>query len=177
MDSRSKNAKRNIISGFIRKGQSIILQFLIRTIILYILGAKYLGLTSLFTSVLTVLSLMDLGFSNAIIFCMYKPVAENDKSSICAYLSYFKKIYFITGIVIMTVGIISMPILKFLIHSDLPGDINIYIIYLVYLFNTVCSYFLYAYKGALLDAFQRIDISNNIQSAVLLCQHLFQILI
>ena len=77
-ESRSVNTKRNIVSGVLFKGITIILPFLIRTAILYILGGEYVGLSSLFTSILQVLNLAELGFSNAIVYNMYKPIADKD---------------------------------------------------------------------------------------------------
>ena len=71
MDSRTKNSKRNILTGLIQRTIGIILPFVNRTMILYFLGAEFQGLSSLFTSILSVLSLAELGLSSAIVFSMY----------------------------------------------------------------------------------------------------------
>ena len=176
MSERTKNTKRNIISGLINRVMSIFLPFLIRTAILYILGAQYMGLNSLFTSVLHVLNLAELGFSSAIVFSMYKPIAENDTKTICALMNYYKKVYCYIGTGILVVGLVLVPFITKLINGSWPDDINIYLLYLIYLFNTVISYFLYAYKSALLNAFQRIDIVNKVQLITLTCQYVVQIL-
>ena len=76
--SRTVNTIRNIIMGFIAKATNILLPFVIRTIIIYRLGAEYAGINSLFSSILQVLSVSELGISSAIIFSLYKPVAEGD---------------------------------------------------------------------------------------------------
>ena len=89
-ESRIKNSKRNIVSGLIKQTVSIVLPFIIRTIILYTLGAEYQGLSGLFSSILQVLNLTDLGFTSAVIYVLYKPVAEGDEEEICALINYLK---------------------------------------------------------------------------------------
>ena len=80
-ESRTKNTKRNLYSGFIKQIAGIILPFITRTIVLYTLGAQYQGISSLFNSILHVLNLADLGFSTAVIYVLYKPIAEDDKEA------------------------------------------------------------------------------------------------
>ncbi len=74
-NSRSKNALRNIIWGFVEKCASLLIPFITRTIFIKVLGSEYLGLNSLFTSILSVLNISELGFGTAIVFSMYKPIA------------------------------------------------------------------------------------------------------
>ena len=93
MISRAQNAKRNIVSGLINKIVNLIFPFIIRSVTIQALGVEYLGLGSLFASILQVLNLAELGFSSAIVYSMYKPIAENDKASICALLNLYKRIY------------------------------------------------------------------------------------
>ena len=76
---RTKNATRNIIWGVIEKIITLLLPFLTRTVLIKVLGSEYLGLNSLFTSVLQVLSISELGFGSAIVFSMYKPIADDNK--------------------------------------------------------------------------------------------------
>lgn len=169
------NVSNNITSGIIKKIISITLPFLIRTAIIYCLGAEYLGLNSLFTSILSVLNLTELGFSSAIVFCMYKPLAEKNIDLVCALLTFFKKVYFVMGILILFIGLVLTPFITVFISGTWPEDINIYALFLVYLGNTVISYFFFAYKSALLNAAQRIDIYNWIQTIALLLQYLIQL--
>ena len=90
--SRTKNALRNIFYGSINRTINIILPFISRTVILYLMGTQYLGLSSLFTSILSFLSLTELGIGSAMIYSMYKPIAENDTATIRALLNLYKKI-------------------------------------------------------------------------------------
>lgn len=165
--NRILNSKRNIITGFIFKLFATVLPFLIRTAIIYFLGTEYLGVTSLFTSILSVLSLTELGFSSAVVYSMYKPIAENDEDKICALLNFYKSIYRIVGFIILVLGIVLVPLLNFFIKGSYPNDINIYLVYIIYLFNTVISYFLFAYKTSVAVAYQRSDLLNKTQIIVL----------
>lgn len=174
---RSKNTVRNIGWGFIYQVLSLLLPFAIRTIILRMLGEAYLGLNSLFASILSVLNLAELGFSSAIVFSMYEPIAKDDHSTICALMAYYRKIYAIIGVVVLVLGLSLMPFLNYLIKGDHPSDINLYVLYGIYLFNAVISYFLFAYKSALLAAFHRNDLSSKISIAVTIAQHGVQILL
>lgn len=162
-DSRLHNAKRNIGFGFICRIVEMLLPFLTRTAIIYCLGALYLGLNSLYSSILNVLSLAELGFSSAMVFSMYEPLAKNDTKAICALLNLYRKIYRLIGLVIIVIGLVLLFPLPHLIKGEVPSDINIYWLYLIFLGNTGLSYFLYAYKESILVADQRSDILSNIQ--------------
>ena len=120
-ESRTKNSKRNIISGLIKQATNLILSFAIRTLVIYFLGAEYQGLSGLFTSIMQVLNLTDLGFSVAIMFILYKPIVDNDKETISAIVNFLKKIYFIVGIIILILGLAVLPFLKYLISGDVPS--------------------------------------------------------
>lgn len=163
-DSRTKNTKRNITSGLIYKIIGIILPFINRTAILWILGAEFTGLSSLFSSILQVLNIAELGFNSAIVYSLYEPMANKDHPKIIELVSLYRKIYNVVGTVILVGGLLIMPFLKLIIHGSYPESINLYVIYFLYLMNSVVSYFLFAYKEVLLIADQRQDVSNKIRS-------------
>ena len=165
-NSRAKNAKRNIFFGTINRVVNIIFPFAIRTVMLYIMGSEYLGLDSLFSSILNFLSVAELGVGSALVFSMYKPIAEKDPKLICALLNLYRKLYRIIGITIFGMGICLVPFLHRLIKADCPADINLYVLYMVYLLNTSMSYWLFAYKRSLLSAHQRDDVDSKIMLAV-----------
>lgn len=174
-ESRTQNTKRNMISGLIKQIVGIIFPFIIRTLILYQLGEEYQGLSGLFTSVLSVLNLSDLGFSSAVVYILYKPIAEQDHKTVCEIMSYLKKVYRIIGFVILGIGIVILPFLPHLIKGTYPSEINIYFLYLIYLSNSVISYWLFAYKSALLTAMQRMDICDNIYTVTKIFIYIIQI--
>ena len=175
--NRKKNTVRNIIWGILNKVILLLFPFVIRTIIIRNLGSEYLGLSSLFTSILQVLNLTELGFSSAIIFSMYKPVAQNDTKTICALMNFYKKIYRIIGIIIIVIGLLVLPFIPKLINGSYPNVINIYILYIIYLFNTAITYFLFAYKSAILVVNQRSDILSNVNTIIAIFQFTIQIAI
>lgn len=174
---RTKNAKRNIVFGFINKIITLFLPFLIRVVIINKFSSEYLGLGSLFTSILQVLNITELGFSNAVVYAMYEPVAKNDISSLCALLRFYKKIYSIIGIIIAIIGFSLLPVLPKLIKGSYPSEVNIYILYIIYLTSTVVSYVLFSYKNSLLLAYQRNDVISNLNTIVTLSIYLLQIII
>ena len=131
---------------------------------IYKIGLEYVGINSLFASILQVLNLTELGFSNAIVYSLYEPIANNNQKLISAYMGFYKKVYRIIGLIIIGVGFCILPFIKFLINGAIPTDINIHILFLIYLFNTAISYIFYGYKNALINANQRIDIISNIST-------------
>lgn len=159
---RTKNGIRNMLWGVLNRIINTVIPFAIRTVFIYSLGAEYLGLNSLFTSILTVLNLAELGFSNAVVYNMYKPIAENDTDTICALMNFYKRVYHIIGILVTFAGILIIPFLSKLIKGEVPSDINLVLLYLLYLGNAAVSYFLFAYKNCILTAYQREDIISKI---------------
>lgn len=160
---RTKNAGRNILYGSILKIYQILVPFLMRTAMIYLMGAQYLGLNSLFTSVLQVLNLAELGVGSAMVYSMYKPIAEDDTDTICALMALYRRYYRIIGGVILIAGGVITPFIPQLIKMDtVPSDVNVYILYLLNLGATVITYWLFAYKNCLLSAFQREDVSSKI---------------
>lgn len=163
---RTKNSVRSTASGMLNRCINLLLPFVIRTVIIHRLGTEFLGLNSLFTSVIQVLNLAELGMGNALIFSMYKPVAEDDYATLHALLRLYKRIYRIIGFVILGIGICLIPLLPILVDTkQLVGtNIDIHILYLIYLFNTVVSYLFFAYRKSLLMAYQRQDVISNLNS-------------
>ena len=176
-ESRTKNTKRNIIFSYIETISTIVFAFVSRSLIVHYLGDQYLGLSSLFKSILQVLGMAELGFSSAIVYNMYKPLAEGNTAKVCSLLFYYRKVYRIVGLTILVVGVAITPFLPKLINGDVPKDVNLYAIYLVFLANTVVSYFAFAYKTALLEALQRLDLTKKAYFFVGIVQYVLQIVL
>lgn len=174
---RTQNAKRNIGTGVLLKVYRIVGPFVMRTALIYLLGVQYLGLSSLFTSVLQVLNLAELGVGSAMVYSMYKPIVDDDTPTICALMNLYRKYYRIIGAVVLVLGLILLPFIPHLIHGDVPADINVRVLYLMYLGSTVLSYWLYAYKNSLLQAHQRVDVSNNLGAVTDTIQYVLQLII
>lgn len=174
---RTKNATRNIIYLTIQRIYQIVIPFLMRTAMIYFMGVKYLGLSSLFSSILQVLNMAELGVGSAMVYSMYKPIVEDDTEKICALMKLYKIYYRIIGAVIGIVGIILLPFIPNLISGDLPEELNVYILYLLNLSATVISYWLFAYKNCLLNAHQRNDVISKITFITTSIQYGLQLLV
>ena len=174
-ESRAKNAKRNILFGILNRIVMILFPFAIRTVMLYYLGSEYLGLDSLFNSILSFLSLAELGVGSALVYSMYKPIAENDPDMICALLNLYRRLYRYIGTFIFGVGVILIPFLPKLVKGDCPPDVNLYILYIVFLTNTAMTYWMYGYKISLLSAHQRSDVESKVMLLLQSGMYLFQI--
>lgn len=160
-NTRTKNSMINVIFSFILQFSKILLVFINRVVFVKILGASVLGINGLFSNVLGILSLADMGITTAMMYSLYKPLADNDSKSINKYMNYFKKIYNYIAIVIFIVGIALIPFLKFIVN--LPEDIdNIYLYYIILLINTVMSY-LFVYQTTLIIADQKQYIIDKIE--------------
>ena len=159
---RAKNATRNVVFGFLLKIYTLIFPFIMRTAMIYWMGVEYLGLNSLFTSILQVLNLAELGVGSAMVFSMYKPIAADDDEEICALMKLYKIYYRVIGCVVLGVGLVLLPFLDKLISGEVPNDINIYILYLLNLGATVLTYWLFAYRNSLFQAYQREDIISKV---------------
>lgn len=172
---RTNNALRNIFWGFIERIILLLFPFITRTVLIKVLGVDYVGLNALFTSILAVLSVSELGIGSAIVFSMYKPIAKDDNETLCALLNLYRKIYHIIGFIILGLGLLLLPFLHILVKGEVPSDVNLYLLYLIFLFNTVISYFLFAYKTALFSAFQRNDVVSKRNSMISVFSNIIQI--
>lgn len=172
---RTKNATRNVAVGAALRLYQMIGPFVLRTIMIYVLGMQYVGLNSLFTSILQVLNLAELGVGSAMVYSMYRPIAEDDGAKICMLMKLYRLYYRIIGGVICVLGLILLPVLPRLISGTVPAGINIYVLYGLNLGATVLSYWLFAYKNSLLTAHQRNDVIDSITILTTTVQYLFQI--
>ena len=152
-NSRTKNAALNISSNVLVLIIKTVFVFITRTTFIYCLGKESLGLNGLFTNILSMLSLAELGIGQAINFSLYKPLSEKNNNNISKLMSFYRKIYRVIGIIVLTFGIILIPFLQYLI-KDLNTIKNVYIIYLLFLINSVFTYFI-SYKETLIIADQK----------------------
>lgn len=174
--SRKKNAVRNFSSGIVVQFANKILAFIVQTVFIKMLSTEYLGINGLFSNILTVLSFAELGFGTAIIYNMYKPVAEDDKEKIKSLMQLYKKVYNTIGFIVIICGLCIIPFLKYII-SDLP-DIkeNINLIYLLFLINTASSYFI-TYKKSIISAYQQESIINVYSSICYIVKSTLEIIV
>ena len=155
---RTKNSIKNIIGSMLSNILTIIIGLIAQAVFIKILGSEYLGLNGLFSNIITMLGIVELGVGNAIIYNLYKPIAENNISKIKSLMNFYKKSYRLIACIVAIIGIIIIPFLPFFIE-EISIDINITLVYLLFLIDVVCSYLL-SYKRSILYANQKNYIIN-----------------
>ncbi|MFR1850567.1 MAG: lipopolysaccharide biosynthesis protein [Clostridium sp.] len=173
-NSRMLNSVRNIFTGFLGQFITLITGFICRTIFIQCLKTEYLGVSGLFTNILSVLSLAELGVGSAINYALYKPLAEKNKREVSEYMNFYSKAYTSIGIIIFIIGICLLPFFKYLIKDTPNIKENINLIYIIYLSNTSIGYF-FSYKSALINADQRNYIVSLVNYLRVILQALIQI--
>ena len=174
--SRTQTVKYSVLTGILRQGVSLLLPFLTRSLIIYCFGLRYVGVNSLFSSLLQVLNLAELGFGTAIVYCLYKPIAQQDTATVCNYLNHYRKVYRVIGALILLIGILFIPLLPHLVQDAvLPGGIDLTLCYLIFLSDTVISYFCFGYMTAIPTAAQRLDLLNRWDIVFLVAKTLLQV--
>lgn len=170
---RVSNSVRNAGVGVAGHFLDAILQFICRSVFIYCLSAEYLGVNGLFTNILSVLSLSDLGFSTAIAYSLYDPIAKKDENKIVQLMNLYRIVYTCVAGFILIVGLTLIPFLPSLI-ADQPDIPNITLLYVLYLLDTTCSYLL-TYKRTIIEANQKSYICTMYRQAVGIAQHILKI--
>lgn len=173
MPSRSAQSLRNISVGLIVQGIELILKFVSRTIFIASLPISYLGVSGLFGEILTLLSLAELGLGGAIGFALYRPLAVKDHRQIGSLMNFYRLAYAIIGGIVLLMGIALVPFLDKLVRQPKGITESITLIYLLYLFNVVSSYFL-SYRSTLLLTDQKGYIIQGLSSGISICRTAIQ---
>lgn len=140
--------------------------FILRALIIRVMGIEYAGLTSLFNSVLNVLNLTELGLGEALIFYLYKPMAENDEKRVNELLMLYKKLYFYIGLIILGFSLVLVPFLSFIISGSYPSDINLTVLYFLNVLHTVVTYFCFPYAVSIFQTNQALYYDYRMRSFV-----------
>lgn len=159
-DSRTKNSVRNSSVSIITQVLTIIMDFAVKTIFIFILGNEYLGINGLFSNIITLLSLADLGIGVAIPYSLYKPLAVNDQHKIKVLMKFYRKLYNIIGCVVLAIGLSLTPFLSYII-KDMPDIKGIYLIFDLFVIHSALTYF-FVYKRFLIDSDQKGYITAKI---------------
>ena len=155
-EGRTKKVARNTLFSFLFKASDLIFAFALRTVFIHTLGKTYLGISGLFTNILTVLSLMELGVGGAIVFSLYEPLARKDNAKVAALMQLYERVYTAIGLLVCGIGFCLTPFLQYIVNLSTNID-HLYVIYWLCIANTAISYFL-AYRRSLLIADQRSDL-------------------
>lgn len=159
VESRITKVQRNIITSLMQDLLNVLLTFASRIIFIKILDASYLGINGLFANILSILSFADLGMGIAMMYSLYKPLAEADTNKIRALIAFFKKMYFIIAFVIMAIGFAVLPFLNYIVKLEEPIPYLEWY-YILALLNIVISY-LFIYRTTLVSADQKSYVLNR----------------
>lgn len=169
---RTEKSLRNLKYGLIYQLIDVLLKFALRTAMVYILGDAVVGLNGLFTEILTMLSLAEMGVGSAIIYSLYQPLSRNDTERLRRLMALFKRAYQIIALCVLLIGLCLTPFIHLLVRK-VDFDLGyLRVVYLLYLVSTASSYLL-SYKASLLTADQcaykvtQVKIVMDIVSTVL----------
>lgn len=188
--SRAQNVLQNLMTSAVSKVLVLFLNFIARTVFIRYLSDVYLGVNGLYSNVLNMLSLAELGFGTAMVFSMYRPLAEHDDRKLAALLRVYRRAYTIIGWVVFGIGLALVPVLPRLIN--LPEDMELggftltlgawqtdvsYVTfyYLLFLLNSAVSYWFWGYRRSVFVADQKEHICTSIRSVLSILRALLQI--
>jgi putative membrane protein len=170
---RSTNSIKNAVVAILSNIIIILIGFIAQRIFVEVLGNEYLGINGLFSNILSMLAIVELGFGSAIVYNFYKPVADGDKEKIKALLDFYKKTYRIIATVIFILGLFIIPFLGKIV-GEVSIKENLNFIFILYLLDIVCSYLL-TYKRSILYADQKTYIINIVHLGYLIVMNVLQI--
>ena len=178
--SRTRNSILNIASGLGGQLIATVLKFVVRTVFIHTLGKSYLGINGLFSDILTMLSLTELGFDTAINFKLYKPLADGDEKRVRILLKFYKNAYRVVGMCILALGLALIPFLPMLIkdYDSLESlGINATVIFILHILRQVCSYLFFAYRSVVMKANQKTYILDLVGFGINFLTSLAKILV
>ncbi len=180
VNSRTRNTILNFATSIGGEGLNIVLQFVCRTVFIETLGKSYLGISGLFSNVLSLLSLAEFGVGNAILFKLYDPLVKGDQHRVTVLMKFYRQVYTIIGIAVAAIGVLLVPFLPTLIgdYETISGlGLNPVWIFLLYLLNSVSSYLFFAYKSAIVKADQKEYILNLSSYVITVAKNVLQIIV
>lgn len=172
---RTQSSIKNLKFAIVGQGIGVLVSFIARIAFIQYLGTEYLGLNGLFTNILTILSLVELGVGPAMNFSLYKPLAENDTEKVKSLMKLYQKAYVLIGIVVTVLGLSILPFLEIFLR-EIPDIPNINIIYALFVANTAISYF-FSYKRSLIISDQKRYIATFYRYAFFSGLNILQIIV
>lgn len=174
--SRSEYVARNATVSLITQIVKNLLGFVTRTVFIWVMGKELLGINSLFTEIMTMLSFAELGIGNAFVYSLYKPLATNDTEHLKSLMSLFARAYRWIGVAVGGLGLALLPFLKLIVGDVGIGDGLLYSVYLLYVFNSAVSYF-FVYRTSLITADQKNYVVLIVQESVHFVQTIIQVVL
>lgn len=172
---RTRRSILNVLVTLSTNAIILVTAFIVQKILIMKLGSDYNGINGLFTSVISMMSLTDLGIGSAIIYHLYRPAAEADYDIICSLLRFYRNSYLVISVVVLIIGCVLMVFVPGIVGNVVIND-NIYLIFLLFLFDCLVSYFL-SYKKSLLYAYQLNFVLDGIHFIYYILQNIVQIFV
>ncbi len=173
--SRTEYSARNTTVAMFARVIAILLGFCTRVVFTHTLSEAYVGINGLFTDILNVLALSELGIGTAITYALYKPISEKNIEKQKSLMLLYKQFYRVVAGIVLFFGLLIIPFMDVLIKNQ-SGVENLTLLYLMYLANSVISYLL-IYKRTLIDAYQLSYIGVVYQTTFLIIQNVLQMFI
>ena len=178
--NRTQNSSFNLFVSLFAQVVQIVLKFATRTLFIRTLGSAFLGVNGLFTDILALLSITELGFDTAINFKLYKPISEKDYHRLSALMKFYRNIYIVVSFSVFVLGLSITPFLRFLISDyDSLAEIglNAILVYFLYLAQSVLSYLFWAYRASLVRAAQKSFILDGVNIGTVIASNVCQIVV
>ncbi len=173
--SRTTNSIRNSFASTMLYIITILMGFVSQAVFIRKLGAEYNGIRGLFSNILSMVSIAELGFGSAIVYHLYKPMAEQNKEEIRNLVKYYKNVYHVIASIIFIIGMILLPLIPTIV-GEVSIPENIRVLFFLYLLSIVVSYLL-TYKRSVLYADQKNYITNTVSGIFVILRSLVQIAI
>ena len=171
--SRTKSSIRNFIFTIVSNFSAIVIGLISQKLFIEILGIEYMGINGLFTNIISLLGIVEMGVGTAIIYSLYGPLENDDRDIVSALMNFYKKTYNIIAFVVLLLGICITPFVQFFIKEVNVG-INIKFVFIMFIIDIVCSYLL-SYKRSILYADQKNYIINIVHIVYLVVMNFLQI--
>jgi O-antigen/teichoic acid export membrane protein len=173
--SRTEYSTINAIVSTCSRIAAILMGFAVRVVFTRTLSESYVGINGLFTDIIYVLSLSELGAGTAITYALYRPIAEGDIEKQKSLMQLYSRFYHVVALIVLGAGLLLVPFMDVLFRNRPEVD-HLILIYLMYLGNSVLSY-LFVYKRTLIDAHQQIYIGTLYHTVFLVLQDAVQIIL
>ena len=173
-NTRTSNSIKNSFSTVILYVATTIIGFIFQKVFIETLGAEYNGIKGLFSNILYMLNIAELGFGSAIVYHLYKPMADENIDEIKSLVKYYKKIYHLIALIIFGIGSLLLPIIPTIV-GEVSITENIRFLFFLYLLSTVFSYLL-TYKRSILYADQKNYITSMIDTIFVILRNIVQII-
>ncbi|WP_249311000.1 lipopolysaccharide biosynthesis protein [Congzhengia minquanensis] len=167
------NSVRNSAVMLLWQLLNVVAGFVLRTVFIKQLGFDYLGLNSVMESVLMLLSMAELGIGTSVAFALYGPIERGDEAKIGTLMAFYRRVYHVIAIITAVLGLLLVPFLNVITNGAADVIPNVTAIYLLFLTNTVLSYF-FSYRRTLVSAYQLHYINSTNENIFLLIKYILQ---